>query len=46
MFAIRVIQTFEKPMPRQTTEAVFIHNRDPDILMNSKAEFKQPGPTE
>ena len=42
VFTIRVIQTFRKPMPRQTTEAVFIHNSDADILMNSKAEFKQP----
>ena len=29
-------------MPRQTTEAVFIHNSKADILMNSKSEFKQP----
>ena len=42
VFTIKVIQTFLKPMPRQTTEAVFIHNSKADILMNSKSEFKQP----
>ena len=42
VFAIRVVQTFKKPMPRQSTEAVFILNRGAAILMNSKAEFRQP----
>ena len=42
VFTIRGIQTFLKPMPRQTTEAVFIHNSKADILINSKSAFKQP----
>ena len=29
-------------MPRQTTEAVFIHNNDADFEKNSKSEFRQP----
>ena len=33
---------FRKPLPRQTTEAVFIHNNDAEIKMNSKSEFCQP----
>ena len=36
VFNITVIQTFSKPMPRQCTEAVFIHNNEADIKMNSK----------
>ena len=42
VFTIRVIQSFQKPLPRQTTEALLIYNREADILMNSKSEFKQP----
>ena len=42
VFKITVIQTFRKPLPRQTTEAVFFHNNDADIKMNSKSEFRQP----
>ena len=42
VFKITVIQTFRKPLPRQTTEAVFIHNNDAEIKMNSKSEFRQP----
>ena len=42
VFKITVIQTFKKPLPRQTTEAVFIFNNDSDIKMNSKTEFRQP----
>ena len=29
-------------MPRQFTEAVFIHNNDAEIKMNSKTQFRQP----
>ena len=42
VFKIIVIQTFRRPLPRQITEAVFIHNNDADIKMNSKSEFRQP----
>ena len=42
VFQITVIQTFRKPLPRQTTEAVFIFNNNSDIKMNSKTEFRQP----
>ena len=42
VFKITVIQTFSKPMPRQCTEAVFIHNNEADIKMNSKTQFRQP----
>ena len=42
VFKITVIQTFRKPLPRQTTEAVFIFNNNADIKMNSKTEFRQP----
>ena len=42
VFNMTVIQTFRKPLPRQTTEAVFIFNNNADIKMNSKTEFRQP----
>ena len=42
VFNITVIKTFSKPMPRQCTEAVFIHNNEADIKMNSKTQFRQP----
>ena len=40
VFNITVMQTFRKPLPRQTTEAVFIFNNNADIKMNSKTEFR------
>ena len=42
VFHITVIQTFRKPLPRQTTEAVLIFNNNSYIKMNSKTEFRQP----
>ena len=42
VFNITVIKTFSKPMPRKCTEAIFIHNNDAEIRMNSKTKFLQP----
>ena len=41
-FTIKVLSTFKKPLPRQKTEAVIIHDSKVDHLMNSKAEQRQP----
>ena len=41
-FTIKVPSTFKKPLPRQKTEAVIIHDSKVDHLMNSKAEQRKP----
>jgi hypothetical protein len=41
-FDFQLERTFRKPMPRQVTEAVRIHNCSADIILNSRSEWEQP----
>jgi hypothetical protein len=41
-FEFKLENTFQKPAPRQTSEAIKIHNSKADYLLNSKSEWEQP----
>ena len=41
-FTIQVVSSFRKPLPREKTEAVKIQSSKAAIILNSKAEHKQP----
>ena len=41
-FQMKIVGKFKNPLSRIINEAIRIKNKDPELLLNSKAEFHGP----